>query len=69
MKHTLQIHPEPFAAVLSGAKTYEVHRADREYAVGDEALLREWVPPMAGVIMRSHQTRPRAMWTRPSLRP
>ena len=56
MKHTLKIHPEPFAAVLSGAKTYEVRRADREYAVGDEALLREWVPPMAGVTLEGRYT-------------
>jgi hypothetical protein len=42
--HDLKTWPAPFAAVLSGAKTHEIRRSDRKFAVGDRLLLREWVP-------------------------
>lgn len=42
--HDLKILPEPFAAVLSGAKTYEIRRDDRGFAVGDRLRLQEWIP-------------------------
>jgi len=41
--HELKILPEFFAAVASGAKTFEVRRDDRGYAVGDTLVLREWI--------------------------
>jgi len=41
-EHHLKIAPPWFAAVASGAKTAEVRRDDRGYAVGDTLILREW---------------------------
>lgn len=42
--HDLKCHPEPFDALASGLKTYELRRDDRGYAVGDELVLRRWCP-------------------------
>jgi hypothetical protein len=47
MGHDLKTWPEPFAAVLSGAKRAEVRKADRNYSVGDTLVLREWSPKRA----------------------
>jgi hypothetical protein len=43
--HELKIIPQPFGAVLSGEKCYEIRKADRPYRVRDLLLLREWSPP------------------------
>jgi uncharacterized protein YqfB (UPF0267 family) len=40
--HDLKIWPEFFDHVLSGAKTAELRKDDREYVVGDVLVLREW---------------------------
>jgi len=40
--HPLKTWPPYFEALLSGAKTFEVRKNDRNYAVGDTLLLREW---------------------------
>lgn len=41
-EHVLKIHPEPFADLLSGAKTGEVRACqDRDFQVGDTVLLQE----------------------------
>lgn len=44
MRHDLKTHPEPFAAVVAGRKTYEIRVADRPFAVGDTLRLAEWNP-------------------------
>jgi hypothetical protein len=43
-EHELKTWPEPFAAVRRGEKTHEYRVNDRNYAVGDVLVLREWVP-------------------------
>ena len=42
--HQLKIWPEPFRDIASGAKSYEVRTADREYLVGDRLHLRQFFP-------------------------
>lgn len=40
--HDLKTWPQFFGAIISGAKTFEVRRDDRDFNVGDWLLLREW---------------------------
>ena len=40
--HELKILPEYFSEVLGRVKNFEVRKNDRNYAVGDTLLLREW---------------------------
>jgi len=42
-RHELKTDPAAFAAVLAGTKTHEIRFNDREFAVGDELLLRQTV--------------------------
>lgn len=46
--HELKTWPEPFAAILSGAKRHEVRKNDRGYAVGDVLHLREYALSLMG---------------------
>lgn len=40
--HELKTVPEPFAAIVSGHKTFEWRKNDRDFRVGDWLHLREW---------------------------
>lgn len=43
--HRLKTHPEPFLALYTGAKRFEIRRDDdRVFRVGDVLELLEWVP-------------------------
>jgi hypothetical protein len=44
-EHHLKTHPEPFAALADGRRTFE-YRADdgRGFEVGDVLVLEEWIP-------------------------
>lgn len=44
MTHFLKIWQGSFEAIASGAKTHEVRRADRDFKVGDQLILREFIP-------------------------
>ena len=42
--HLLKTWPVPFWDVVSGAKTFEVRRNDRDFKVGDYLMLKEYDP-------------------------
>ena len=42
MLHELKIKPEYYDAVVNGIKTFEIRKNDRNYAVGDTLLLKEF---------------------------
>ena len=42
LRHELKCWPPYFAAVLSGDKSFEVRRHDRDFHEGDVLTLREW---------------------------
>ena len=44
MEHRLKILPQFFSAVVSGEKTFELRKNDRDFKVGDDLLLCEWTP-------------------------
>jgi len=43
-QHRLKTHPQYFERILSGDKTFEVRKNDRDFQVGDEIILEEWYP-------------------------
>jgi len=44
MIHDLKAWPQFFDALLTGEKTFEVRKNDRNYQVGSTLLIREWDP-------------------------
>ena len=44
MIHELKTHPQHFSMVFAGSKKFEVRKNDRNYQLGDELLLKEFVP-------------------------
>lgn len=42
--HELKTWPEYFEAIKRGAKTFEIRKNDRNFAVGDVLLLRKYCP-------------------------
>ena len=44
MVHELKAHPEYFSALFAGNKTFEVRKNDRGFNIGDELLLKEFIP-------------------------
>jgi hypothetical protein len=44
MIHELKTHPPYFSMVFAGTKKFEVRKNDRNYQLGDELLLKEFVP-------------------------
>lgn len=44
MTHELKIYPTYFSAIKDGRKKFELRLNDRFYKVGDQLLLREFVP-------------------------
>jgi len=42
--HYLKTWPEYYKAILTGAKTFEVRKNDRDFKVGDILVLQEWDP-------------------------
>lgn len=43
-RHELKTWPDSFEAIVRGEKRHEVRKNDRGFAVGDELVLREFVP-------------------------
>jgi hypothetical protein len=40
--HELKIYPKYFKAILDEKKTFEIRKNDRDFQVGDIAVLKEW---------------------------
>lgn len=49
-RHEVKVWPSYFAAIKSGQKTFEWRRNDRDYAVGDVLVLREYDPTRGAVV-------------------
>lgn len=43
MTHVLKISPQYYVAVLERRKTFEVRVNDRQYRVGDDVILQEYI--------------------------
>ena len=48
-KHELKTWPSYFQAIVAKKKTFEVRQHDRDYAVGDRLILREYDPEDSGM--------------------
>lgn len=57
MRHELKTWPEYFESILSGDKTFEVRKNDRDFKVGDIISLKEWNPATGIYTGRESQRR------------
>lgn len=55
MTHALKTWPQFFKAVVSGEKTFEVRKNDRNFQVGDKLLLQEWDPVIGEYTRNEHE--------------
>lgn len=55
--HELKTWPEFFQAVFDGGKTFELRKDDRDFAVGDALLLREWDPGRVAIHLEPYTGR------------
>lgn len=44
MNHEIKIHPQYYARVANGSKTFEIRDNDRGYQSGDTVKMKEWDP-------------------------
>ena len=54
MTHTLKTWPEYFHAVITGHKTFEIRKNDRNFKQGDTLLFKEWNPDTEKYTNRQH---------------
>lgn len=55
--HYLKCWPAFFEEVLAGNKPYEIRRADRDFAPGDDVILSEWSPTVVFATPRGYTGR------------
>ncbi len=56
MIHELKILPDFYRAVVSGEKTFELRKNDRNFKVGDFVVLKEWTA-LQGYLGPTHTVR------------
>lgn len=44
IEHELKLHPKYFNRILTGQKTFEIRKNDRDFQIGDRLILREYDP-------------------------
>lgn len=59
MTHKLKIHPQHYARVKDGSKTFEIRVNDRQFQMGDLVVLEEWDPTPT----QKHDTSRRSLTT------
>ena len=59
--HELKTWPTPFQAILNGKKNYELRVNDRDFAVGDVLVLKEYDPDTDAYSGRELRTEVRYM--------
>lgn len=55
--HILKTWPEYFEKIISGEKTFEIRKNDRDFEIGDELILREYDPISKSYTNRVIETR------------
>ncbi len=55
-EHELKTWPEPYQALVSGRKRFEIRKNDRGFARGDVLWLREWMPAPETLTVDTEET-------------